>query len=154
MNETLFDEEVEYTPAGWAGADSARGLALSPDVAHPEKAAKHFEAHVHEMLFLKTKDWASEYEYRYAAVTPGHDFDFVEFGNALKTVIVGERFPMWQAAGVIELCEEAGAEAKQLSFLKEGPFVVPLVAWSELEPHLRDRARRVRYGTGAHPPSV
>lgn len=153
MSKTLFGGAVKYTTAGWAGA-GARSLLLTEEIARPEAAGAQFEAHAQEMLFLKTKDWATEYEYRYAAVTPGHEFDYVQFGDSLKAVIVGVRFPAWQAAGAIELCSEAGAEAKQLTFLNEGPYVARLQPWTELDPHERDRSRRLRHGRGSLPPTT
>jgi hypothetical protein len=153
MTKTLFGGAVKYTTTGWVGA-GARNLALTEEIARPEAAGAQFEARIQEMLFLKTKDWATEYEYRYAAVTPGHEFDYVHFGDSLKAVIVGVRFPAWQAAGAIELCEEVGAEAKQLTFLHEGPYVIPLEPWTKLEPHERDQNRRVRHGRGSLPPTT
>ena len=152
MTQTVFEGAVTYSRAG-AGAGSARGLSLSEEIASGEKAARHFEAHVEELLFLKTQDWESEYEYRYALLSAGHDYDYFAFQDALEAVIVGERFPMWQAAGAIELCQEADAEAKQLAFTKDGPFVVPLIPWGNLQPHLRDKSRGLRYGSGALPPT-
>jgi hypothetical protein len=153
MTKTLFRDPVKYTTAGWAGA-GARNLALTEEIVRPEAAGEQFEANVREMLFLKTRDWATEYEYRYAAVTPGHEYEYVHFGGSLRAVIVGERFPAWQAAGAIELCLEAGAEAKRLTFLKEGPVVVPLTSWTDLEPHERERSRKLRHGSGALPPTT
>lgn len=154
LDQTLFQGEVEYTTSGWAGAAGARGLSLSEESTDAETIGRHFQAHSHEMLFLKTRDWATEYEYRYAAATPGEAYDYVDFGESLHTVIVGERFPMWQACGAIDLCAEAGAEPKQLAWIKEGPFVVPLVPWSELEDHLRTDFRKRRLAGRPHPPSL
>lgn len=154
LDQTLFQGEVDYTTSGWAGAAGARGLALSEETIDAQTIGRHFQNHVHEMLFLKTRDWATEYEYRYAAATPGEDYDYIDFGDSLAAAIVGERFPMWQASGAIELCEEADAEAKQLSWIKEGPFVVPLVPWSELEDHLRKEHRKRRLAGRPRPPSL
>lgn len=153
MTQTLFDGPVTYLPAGRAGAGSARGLSLSGEIDHREKAARHFEAHVEDLLFLKTKDWESEFEHRYALVSAGQDYDYVAFGEALEAVIVGERFPMWQSASAIQLCKESGADPKQLTFTKDAPFVVPLVPWEDLEPHLRAKSRRLRHGPGSLPPT-
>jgi hypothetical protein len=42
----------------------------------------------------------------------------------LRAVIVAERFPMWQAAGAIEVFEQVGTEPKQMVFLEYGASVV------------------------------
>jgi hypothetical protein len=116
--------------------------------------ASHVEAHHEDIFFLKTRDWATEYEYRYAALTSGEEYEYVNFGNSLAFVLVGERFPLWQASGGLEICEEIGAEAKQLVWLKEGPVPVPLVPWSKLDERGRELARRRRRGGQPRPPAL
>lgn len=47
----------------------------------------------------RTLDWASEHEYRFVVTAPDQEYVRVGFGDALKAVIVGERFPAWQRPG-------------------------------------------------------
>jgi hypothetical protein len=145
----LYRGHVQYTTSGWAGATSARSLVLGPETLDPLALGRHFEAHHEAIFFLKTRDWATEYEYRFAVLTAGEGYEYIDYGDSLHAVIVGERFPLWQAPGVLELCDEANAEAKQLTWIKEGPFVVPLVPWSELDERQRERAQQRR--RGGHP---
>ena len=35
------------------------------------------------------------------------DYAFIEYRDALVGVVVGERFPDWQFAGIREICDEA-----------------------------------------------
>lgn len=48
------------------------------------------------LFFLKTRDWETEFEYRFVLTAPDTDQVFAEYGDALEAVIVGEKFPQWQ----------------------------------------------------------
>jgi hypothetical protein len=77
---------------------------------------KHLEIHALELFFRKLEDWSTEHEYRYIVF----DKDSVEtqilFGDALRAVIVGERFPTWQILGAAQVCAAAGADLRQIEW--------------------------------------
>jgi hypothetical protein len=88
---------------------------------------REFVEHNHEELFFrKATDWETEYEYRFVVTAPDRDFAYVDYGDALQAVVVGERFPRWQRAGAIELCQEVEAEALRLDWSMRRPFPVRL----------------------------
>lgn len=102
-----WEGDVIYTVAGFAASE---GALIAPEdfaMKHlPDDARRHVEEHSRDFFFLKTEDWASEFEYRFVlqdsngagladAATPR----YVSYGNALRYVVIGERFPSWQVEG-------------------------------------------------------
>jgi Protein of unknown function (DUF2971) len=134
----IYEGEVGYTPEGIAGEIGALDLMLEEFKKGMDEAVKrHLESYYRELFLLKTLEWESEHEYRYAVHTPANDFEFVDFGDTLDRVIVGVDFPAWEAGGALEVCEDRGVEAFRLRWLKEGPWPVPL------EPYSATRTKRM-----------
>jgi hypothetical protein len=121
---------VEYTVAGFAQADGGavnlgdfQEWSLKDDVAH------HVVKHYRDFFFLKTTDWATEFEYRFvfeeAVGRPGEPVEpapahFVSFGSALRYVIVGEKFPEWQLPAAAEVARQAGVELRLMQWDETG----------------------------------
>jgi hypothetical protein len=81
----------------------------------------------HDTLFFhKALDWESEREYRFSTTSSEEDDLYVEFGEALAAVIVGEKFPVWQRPAAIELCARTGIEAKRLDWTMGAPVLAEL----------------------------
>jgi DUF2971 family protein len=124
-----YHHRVEYTEAG------KRPWALEPDMltseVTQERVAKFIEDHHDELFFLKAKDWRSEYEYRFVVTAPPDlDGHFVNFGDSLRCIVAGERFPDWQIAGALDLAAAQGADALRLDWDNE-PFLTTLLPDSE-----------------------
>jgi hypothetical protein len=116
---------VGYTPDGFSGSN-ARDLDAA-DFTDPSRvpgdAAEYIERHHQDFFFLKTADWATEFEFRFALLGPGEDEHvFLDFGGALAAAIVGERFPVWQIPGAQASCQEHGAELRQVNWEMGEPF--------------------------------
>jgi hypothetical protein len=127
---------VEYTPAGFAASEGAavqlgdfHEATLKDDVAH------HVVKHNRDFFFLKTEDWASEFEYRVvfrresdvplANIVAGH---FAGYGRALRYVVVGERFPAWQLPGARAVADSAGVELRQMKWELARPWPAKIPA--------------------------
>jgi hypothetical protein len=119
---------VHYTLAGFGTAAGA-SVSLSdfsPDSVQDDVAI-HVQRHHRDFFFLKTLDWATEYEYRfvwrpadeYRGEPPIHH---VSYGDALRWVVVGEKFPNWQLPAARELTERAGAELKAMTWDLNFPY--------------------------------
>jgi hypothetical protein len=125
----VYHDAVEYSDEGLSGEAAARNI---PDPASLAKedvtraVARHLEEHHRELFFLKTRDWATEYEYRFVALKPGRKALRVNYGDALEAVIVGEKFPPWQAPAAVEACREAGAEPLRLDWKMGRPVPAKL----------------------------
>jgi hypothetical protein len=120
-----YHRPVEYTPEGNA---SGRTLDLGTITGKvtPQLVADYIEQNHDDLFFLKNDDWRTEFEYRFV-VTAFEDSDVeVDYGTALRAVIVGERFPDWQLPSVIESCNEAKADPMRLDWNMGRPLPVDL----------------------------
>lgn len=109
----------------------ARGLEIDFDRLDREDQAESIESfvekHHQELFFTKTSDWSAEHEFRFVS-THAHDSPlYLDFGAALKAVIVGERFPSWQAPSAVRACDAIGATPARLIWHTGTPGVVPLL---------------------------
>src|SRR5215211_4948838 len=116
---------VVYTPGGIAESELQRIIDDRIfDAEHRHQAvADYIDRHNEDFFFLKTDDWATEYEYRAVFQRPDDDYAFVGYGDALVAVIVGYAFPPWQRPGAREACAEAGIELHRMRW-KRSPAPV------------------------------
>jgi hypothetical protein len=118
--------KVAYTPAGFAGS-RARSI-IDDRIFNDDTrriATGHFiEEHKRDLFFLKTDDWATEFEYRAVLLKPEDEYAYVSYGDALAAVVVGERFPAWQLAGAHNACMDADAQLKQIAWRHGFPRLV------------------------------
>jgi hypothetical protein len=120
---TPYHRKVDYTEEGPAGAIPRIDLEEFLEGNIEESAVASFvEAHHDPLFFLKTLDWASEHEYRFVVTAPAHEYVRVAFGDALKAVIVGEKFPDWQRPGAIGACASAKAKPYHLLWSSRRPL--------------------------------
>jgi hypothetical protein len=126
---SFWEGPVEYTTAGFGEAAGARILfdqfnddSLSEDV------RRHVMEHYRDFFFLKTADWATEYEYRFVLEPteeeplPEPPIHHVNYGQALSWVVVGEKFPDWQLPAAREVAKRAGAELRRMSWEVNFPW--------------------------------
>lgn len=120
-----YHRPVEYTPEGPGGGQTLELGTMAGKVT-PQLVAQYIEQHHDELFFLKTDDWRTEYEYRFVVTAPDDDFVYVDYGDALEAVIVGERFPEWQRPGVFETCREADATAFRIDWSMGRPLLAKI----------------------------
>ena len=53
----------------------------------------HAERHRDELLFVKSRAWSSEREFRWVVQKPGEGEFFVDITSSLRAILVGDRFP-------------------------------------------------------------
>jgi hypothetical protein len=128
-----YHREVDYTEQGPAGAiprldleEFVETARAGGDVVEEAAVARFVEDHHDPLFFLKTLDWATEYEYRFVVTAPHQEYVHVGFADALKAVVVGERFPPWQRPGAIAACKQAGAMPFHLGWSSRRPLPEPL----------------------------
>jgi Protein of unknown function (DUF2971) len=117
---------VQYTVGGFGMSDAASiALGQFNEDMLEDDVAIHVVRYSREFFFLKTDDWASEWEYRFvfreATGEPGEpeqpaEAHTVSFGDALRYVVVGERFPKWQLLAAERVAEQARAELRQMTW--------------------------------------
>jgi hypothetical protein len=141
-NVLAWQDEVRYTPAGITG--SKIQYFDDPRIFDPEQRADAISAFIednsNDFFFLKSDDFETEHEYR-AVVMPTDGFDtgpsealsfkddyaFVDYGDALVAVIVGERFPNSQLLGASRAAERAGARLGKIGWHQGRPMAFPPV---------------------------
>jgi hypothetical protein len=110
-----YHQAVDYTETG--GDELTLNLDELVGKVEPGFVADYIEEHHQEVFFRKALDWATEYEYRLLVTVPdGYGDLIVDYGEALKTVVVGEKFPGWQRPAAHTACEQAGVSAMRLDW--------------------------------------
>lgn len=142
--------KVSYSLTG--GAKWQRpGLNLTEDPSAAD-LVRYLESQQEMFFFSKTADWASEYEWRFvyfAGDEADEDHHYFDFGDSLKRVLVGGRFPPWQAAGAIEVCSAYDIVPERLTWERSGgPIPVPLDRWADMDDLVRARQREHGYVGG------
>lgn len=127
-----WEGPVTYTPEGFSNSSAGQVLFGQFDLANLDADVRRYVAEHHQdFFFLKTTDWATEFEYRFVA-RPSQATDdeacsvrFVSYGSALRWVVVGERFPVWQRLGARRVADAAGAEFRRMMWDLNRPFPAP-----------------------------
>jgi hypothetical protein len=126
LGDKLVLEEVEYTAGGVAltGADSLMDARIFDESTRQQAVLDYLESNRRELFFLKTDDWQSEHEFRAVLFDVADDYVFTDYGDALRAVVVGEKFPDWQVAGARALAEEHGVELRKAHWFQGRPWLI------------------------------
>jgi Protein of unknown function (DUF2971) len=114
-----ISDEVVYSNKPRKGHVNARSVNAST-LAHEGDGdievglRRHIEVHAAELFFRKLEDWASEHEYRFLALDDEERVVYAPYGDALRAVIIGERFPDWQLAAAARACSIAQVDLRQI----------------------------------------
>jgi hypothetical protein len=114
-----ISDEVLYSNTPRQGHEHARSLNAAA-LTHEgegdieEGLRKHVSIHAEELFFRKLEDWASENEYRFLVLDDNERVVHTPYGDALRAVIVGERFPDWQLAAAARACASAQVDLRQI----------------------------------------
>lgn len=126
------DGPVRYTPAGYAASAAAREFKLDgyDDASADARLANYVERHHDDFFLLKTGDWEAEHEYRVLLFSKKKlpDPYLVPYERALTRVILGAKFPAWQAAGVRQVLSHLSkrVDISQMSWHRGHPMTFRL----------------------------
>lgn len=103
----IYCGEVEYrNPRVVPGLDRADALVIDftqvKDFGIQRAMVSHVEQHHKELLFLKSKDWKEEREYRWVVKNDSPEDFFVPIEESLLGIILGDRFPSQEILSVSE----------------------------------------------------
>ena len=123
---TLHIGAVEYTPGGFADRSDAGTIVGTVPIDDPRAAvAQHIDRHYRDFYFLKTDDWASEYEYRILLASGTDELHaFIDYRDSLVAVVVGYRFPPYQLPGARALCDARGVQLRRMWWEGGHPFAL------------------------------
>jgi hypothetical protein len=129
---TRYIDNVDYTREGSAEVYH-RGLIADQILSAEDRAeavADYIHANRDAYFFLKSDDFATEYEYRVVLAT-GDDRDEyarIDYGDSLVGVVLGEQVPERQEAGAIEACSTLE--------VKLGKVKLGRIIWDNGRPHV------------------
>lgn len=114
----VWDGPVHYTVAGFSASNGATLRMASFEQESLQKdVERHLAEHRRDFFFLKTEEWASEFEYRIVlgddpgpgvVFAPSHD---VSYGESLRYVLVNRtRFPYRHLPGASQEAKRRKAE--------------------------------------------
>ena len=132
-----YAKQVRYSPSG--PFPSILSLSLSADELDRPKGVERFiEDHHEELFYVKALDWEGEREFRYVVTDHDHiaasDDDgciYVDYGDALLGVVIGEKFPDEEILRAREVCLRAGANPAALRWASGGPTLLQLRSLAE-----------------------
>jgi hypothetical protein len=125
---------VEYRRDGSAKVFQVTVLAprILSDEEDPVRAVPDFiEVNRDAYFFLKSDDFATEYEYRVVltgTIDDRDEYAYVDYGDSLVGVVLGERVPEWQEPGAVEACSRMNVKLGRMEWVNGLPGVVP-VGW-------------------------
>jgi hypothetical protein len=121
---------VRYTWTGIAGSEAAtegsRTLdkRIFDDATREQAVLDYMKQHYRDLSFLKSDDWRTEHEFRAVLTPTDNQRAYVDYGDALQAVVLGEKFPDWQVAGAQMVCDTAGVELKRVEWENGRPYLV------------------------------
>jgi hypothetical protein len=114
--ERMFMRNVDYTREGIA-ASAARTMIDERMFKGKERAravADYIEARHDAFFFLKSDDFATEYEYRVVLEAGDDDYTYINHGDSLVGIVLGERFPKWERPAAIAACSELAVKLARI----------------------------------------
>lgn len=87
--------------------------------------ADHQRRHHGALYFRKSKDWASEFEYRWVLLDSSADDVFVDVSAALSGVVFGEAFPIGAMGMVAQILAGQPVTLGRIKYRNGHPIVLP-----------------------------
>ncbi|MGL5826125.1 MAG: DUF2971 domain-containing protein [Nocardioides sp.] len=123
---TLQSQAVSYAdqPSGEVNAYTLFGAELV-EFGEDATFARHQSHHLDALYFWKSKDWASEFEYRWVLLDSSDDDVYVDIREALSGVIFGDRYPAHGPESAAASLEESDVQLGRLKYRNGHPIVLP-----------------------------
>jgi hypothetical protein len=135
-----WDGEVDYSLPGFAGSVACvlrmGDMPLGPSGyarALEERAVAWLHARYRDFFFLKNDDWSAEQEYRFVLRANEDARTLLEYGDSLRAVVLGERFPQRLVKGALDACRQANVALMQISWADGYPRATP-TTWKARPP--------------------
>lgn len=113
-------------PVTYDGAGMLKPIIPQEELDDPELLDRYIAANADALFFTKTRDWETEHEFRFVAITCEDTSLSIEYGSALVAVIAGERLPSWEWPAVPSACQQAGAQALRILWKNWRPGLIEL----------------------------
>ena len=112
-----------------------------PNEQNQDFAEAYIEHHKDELFFQKVLDWQTEYEYRFVTTAPPEVPLYVDYGDSLCAVVVGERLPHWQYASALKASRISEVPVALMNWRTGFPVQVPLLeqTWEQRKASVENR---------------
>jgi hypothetical protein len=129
--DTIYKGKVNYSREGIARS-CVQQIFVVNSVADEDLTrvvSEYTDRHHEALFFLKNRDFATEFEYRFVVVgAPDQPGEVeVEVATSLVAVVLAERFPQWQRAGALYACSRIRTKAGLMHWTRGHPRVVRMV---------------------------
>jgi hypothetical protein len=136
LHAKALDEIQGRTAGAWADGviytergildNPAATLMPNPATTDADVVEQHIRNHLKSIFFTKLLDWETEHEYRFVEPSMDDGYTFVDIGDTLACVILGWKFPEWQAHGAFEMCQSVGATTWLMQWDRARPMPVQI----------------------------
>jgi hypothetical protein len=90
------------------------------------EARNHIIKHYKDYFLLKSKDWNTEYEFRWVVFSEEDSAEYVSIDGLLEEVIVGADFPKEDEILISNMCRKIGALARRMEWKDGIPNSIPI----------------------------
>ncbi len=129
--EHTYMRNVDYTREGIAAAGGPVRTLIDQRIFDDRQRAEAVDDYINSrhdaFFFLKSDDFATEYEYRVVLAAGGDDYAYIDYGDALVGVVLGERFPAWQRPAAIAASSELAFKLGRMHWEHGRPHVLRVV---------------------------
>lgn len=126
--ERTYMRDVDYSREGIAASRGPIRTLIDERIFEGKERAQAVAEYVADrhdaFFFLKSDDFATEYEYRVVLAAGDDDYAYVEYRDALVGVVLGERFPEWQRPAAIAACSDLALKLGRMHWEHGRPHVL------------------------------
>ena len=82
---------------------------------------EHLSEYYDIFFFDKLDDWKDEWEYRWLLISNNSGYEYVNYDDSLKAVILGIDFPLENEIFILEYCKKLGIPAFRMNWQNGRP---------------------------------
>lgn len=127
-SEPTYMRNVAYTREGIAAAGGPVRTLIDQRIFDDKERTEAIDDYVNSrsdaFFFLKSDDFATEYEYRVVLAAGDDDYAYIDYDHALVAVVLGERFPDWQRPAAIHASSELAFKLGRMHWEHGRPHVL------------------------------
>jgi hypothetical protein len=126
--EHTYMRDVDYTREGIATRRGPIRTLIDERIfdgkERAQAVADYVAARHDAFFFLKSDDFATEYEYRVVLAAGSDEYAYIDYGDALVGIVLGERFPVWQRPAAVAACADLDVKLGRMHWEHGRPHVL------------------------------
>jgi hypothetical protein len=105
---TVFEGPIAYENPGFTRLDRSDALMIDmrevQQYGVEDAAIRHLERFHRELLFVKSKDWEAEREYRFVVAATSEPFFHIDYGKSLRGILLGDKLAPASVKAIAQYC--------------------------------------------------